>query len=244
MATRDAPHEPLGILDAELLAPALLHELRQPLTGADAAATLLERLLPDWLQDREEWQLLRRQIARIAEVMSDYEELFRAGDADPAAFEVGPVVARAVDLLAHRVRPLARRFALLSGDGPSCGFGAPSALVHAATNLLSNALDAVEAAHREARVAVRVLSTAVAVEVRVSDEGVGIPERLRPRLFEARFSTKAPGRGTGLGLHLSRQIMTRFGGDVSLVAPDDPLRLPWAVTEFCIRIPPPPGRAP
>jgi signal transduction histidine kinase len=237
-------HEPLGILDAELLAPALLHELRQPLTGADAAATLLERVLPEWLHDREEWQLLRRQIARIAEVMSGYEELFRAGEADPAAFEVGPVVSRAVDLLAHRVRPLSRRFALLPGDGPARGYGAPSALVHAATNLLSNALDAVEAGHRDARVAVRVIPTAAAVEVRVSDEGVGIPERHRARLFEPRFSTKAPGRGSGLGLHLSRQLMARFGGDVSLIGADDPLRLPWAVTEFCIRISPPPRRAP
>jgi signal transduction histidine kinase len=241
---RDAANEPLGILDAELLAPALLHELRQPLTGADAAATLLERLLPGWLQGREEWQLLRRQIARLAEVMSGYEELFRAGDADPTPFEVGPVVSRAVDLLAHRVRPLSRRFALLPGDGPARGFGAPSALVHAATNLLSNALDAVEAAPREARVAVRVLPTATAVEVRVSDEGVGIPDPVRAHLFQPRFSTKPPGRGSGLGLHLSRQLMVRFGGDVELVAADDPRRLPWAVTEFCIRVAPPPGRAP
>jgi signal transduction histidine kinase len=73
---------------------------------------------------------------------------------------------------------------------------------------------------------------------------VGIPERHRARLFEPRFSTKAPGRGSGLGLHLSRQLMARFGGDVSLIGADDPLRLPWAVTEFCIRISPPPRRAP
>lgn len=242
MTHREA--EPLGILDAELLVPALLHELRQPLTGADAAATLLERLLPAGLGEREEWRLLRRQLARLAEVMAGYEELFRAGDADPAPFEVGPVVSRAVDLLAHRVRPLSRRFALLPGDGPAPGFGVPSALVHAATNLLSNALDAVEDGHREARVAVRVIPTGGAVEVRVSDEGVGIPERLRPRLFEPRFSTKPPGRGSGLGLHLSRQLMARFGGDVALVLADDPARLPWAVTEFCIRVPPPPPTSP
>jgi signal transduction histidine kinase len=240
----DPAAEPLGILDAELLAPALLHELRQPLTGADAAAALLERVLPQWLPGREEWQLLRRQIARLGEVMSGYEELFRAGDAEAAAFEVGPVVARAVDLLAHRVRPLARRFALLPAPAPARGFGAPSALVHALTNVLSNALDAVEVGPRDARVAVRIAPAAAAVDVRVSDEGVGIPERVRARLFEPRFSTKPPERGSGLGLHLSRRLMARFGGEVFLVDERDPGRAPWAVTEFCIRVPAPPGGTP
>jgi signal transduction histidine kinase len=244
MAKRDA-HDSLGLLDADILAPALFHELRQPLTGADAAATLLERILPAGFSEREEWLLLRRQLARIAEVMSGYEELFRAGDADAVPFEVGPVVSRAVGLLAHRVLPLSGRFALVPGVGPARGFGVPAALVHAATNLLSNALDAVEAVHREARVAVRVVPTFAAVEVRVSDEGVGIPEAHRARLFEARFSTKPPGRGSGLGLHLSQKLMRRFGGELTLVQAEDPARLPWAVTEFCIRVPaPPPGREP
>ena len=237
--------EPGLVLDAELLAPALLHELRQPLTGVDAAAALLERSAGPLLAGREEWQLLRRQVARLAEVMSEYEGLFRASDAGPAAFEVGPAVSRAVDLLAHRVRPLARRFALQAEDGSARGYGVPGALVHAATNLLSNALDAVEATGSAARVAVRVLPTGASVEVRVSDEGVGIPAPVRARLFEPRFTTKPPGRGSGLGLHLSRRLMARFGGGVFLVEAGDPARLPWAVTEFCITVAsPPPGGPP
>lgn len=230
-----------GVLDAELLAPALLHELRQPLTGLDAAALLLERALGAALEQREEWQLLRRQLARLAEVMSGYAELFHAGEAPEVPFEVGPVVSRAVGLLAHRVRPLGPRFSLAAAAGPVHGFGSPAALVHAATNLLANALDAVEGAGPQARVAVRVLTAAGGPEVRVSDEGSGVPEALRARLFEPRVSSKAPERGGGLGLHLSRRLMARFGGDVLLVGADDPARLPWAVTEFCLRVPAPPA---
>jgi signal transduction histidine kinase len=227
-------------IDAELLAPSLLHELRQPLTGADAAATLLERGVRE-LVDVEEWRLLRSQLARLAEIVNGYEELFRPGEPGAARFTVGPVVSRAVDLLAHRVRPLARRFALAREDGDREGFGAPGALVHAATNVISNAIDAVEARF-DGRVGVRVLAGAAGgVEVRVSDEGVGIPPELRARIFEPRFTTKGNGRGSGLGLHVARRLMSRYGGTVFLVGDGDPARAPWAVTEFCIAVPAPPA---
>lgn len=229
-----------GILDAELLVPALLHELKQPLTGVDAAIALLERVLGAEVTTREEWQLLRQQVGRLAEVMSGYDELFHASEALESTFEVGSVVARAVQLLAHRIRPFGSRFGLALGDSPVRGLGSPAALVHAATNLLGNAIDAAETAGPQARIAVRVLATGQGAQVRISDEGPGIPEAVRAHLFEPRFSTKSPERGSGLGLHLSRRLMSRFGGEVYLVGPDDPGRLPWAVTEFCITVPPPP----
>jgi signal transduction histidine kinase len=228
-------------LDADLVAPSLLHELKQPLMGADAAARLLERSHGDLARD-EEWLILRAQLERLAEIVLEYEELLGPGDVEPAPYAVGPVVSRAVALLAHRVRPLARRFALARDEGSREGFGAPGALVHAATNVLANALDAIEGVGGDPRVEVRVLpGSRGGVEVRVSDEGVGIPADVRPRLFEPRFTTKAPGRGSGLGLHLARRLMARHGGGVFLVGERDPVRLPWAITEFCIAVPAPPA---
>ncbi len=234
-----------GVLDAELLVPALLHELKQPLTGVDAAIALIERVLGTTVTAREEWQLLRQQVARLAEVMHGYDELFHAGQAREGTFEVGSAVSRAIQLMAHRIRPLENRFALALASHPVRGFGSPAALVHAATNLLGNAVDAAESAGPAARVAVRVLPTGHGAEVRISDEGPGIPAAVQAHLFEPRFSTKPPERGSGLGLHLSRRLMSRFGGEVYLVGGDDPRRLPWAVTEFCISVPAAPeGRAP
>jgi len=227
----------------DLIAPSLLHEIRQPLTGAEAAALLLERSQRG-LERAEDWRLLRAQLARLAEIANEYEALLNAGAAAPARFAVGPVVSRAVDLLAHRVRPLADRFVFARQDADREAFGAPAAVVHAATNLLANALDAVEDAGRTARIAVRVLpGPAGGVEVRISDEGVGISAENRARIFEPRFTTKLPGRGNGFGLHVARRLMGRYGGDVLLVPEGDPARMPWAVTEFSIVVPPPPGSA-
>ncbi|HEX9306010.1 MAG TPA: HAMP domain-containing sensor histidine kinase [Anaeromyxobacter sp.] len=232
----------IGALDADLVAPSLLHELRQPLMGADASARLLERAFGAALARDDEWRVLRAQLERLGEILLEYEGLLRATDEAPSRYAVGPVVARSVALLAHRVRPLARRFGLAREEGDCEGFGDPGALVHAATNVLANALDAVEGVAGEPRVHVRVLAAPRGgVEVRVSDEGIGIAHEHRARLFEARFTTKAPGRGTGLGLHLSRRLMARHGGGVFLVPERDPARLAWAVTEFCIAVPPPPA---
>jgi signal transduction histidine kinase len=229
---------PAEDLDTDLLAPGLVHELRQPLMAIGAATELLERELGAALSGVA-WHMLRSQVARLEEILRSYDQLLRPGEVAPAPFDVGPVVSRAVDLLAHRVRPLAGRFGL-ERDGRHPGFGAPGALVHATTNLLANALDAVEA--RRGRVQVRVLGGGrAAVEVRVSDDGEGIPEDLRERIFEPRFTTKPEGKGTGLGLHIARRLMARFGGSVYLVDGRDPARLPWAVTEFCIAVPPAPA---
>ena len=231
-------------LQPDLVAPSLLHELRQPLMGADAAARLLERSFGAELAHDDDWRTLRAQLDRVTEILLEYAELLGPLDREPARYAVGPVVARAAALLGHRTRPLARRFALVIDEGEREGFGAPAALVHAATNLLANALDAVECAGGEPRVRVRVLTgTTGSVEVRVSDEGIGISEAVRARLFEPRFTTKPPGRGTGLGLHLARRLMERQGGEVFLVPEGDPGRLDWAVTEFCIAIPAPPAGA-
>jgi signal transduction histidine kinase len=76
-------------------------------------------------------------------------------------------------------------------------------------------------------------------EIRISDEGAGIPEAVAQHIFQPRFTTKPQGKGTGLGLHIAREAMQRSGGDVRLVEIGDARRLPWARTEFAITL----GRA-
>jgi signal transduction histidine kinase len=240
----ERPAQPPPDPDPDLLVPGLLHELRQPLTAIDAALALLERSLGPALARHPDWKLLHAQVWRIGEILQGYDELLRADEAVPTPFPVEPVVSRAVELLAHRLRPLGRRFAFVH-DGAHRGFGAPGALVHAATNLLANAIDAVDVDRGDGRVAVRILDGAGgAVEVRVSDEGAGIPAEVRGRIFEPRFTTKGAGKGSGLGLHVARRLMARYGGSVRLVEEGDPARLAWAVTEFCIGVPAPPEGTP
>jgi two-component system, NtrC family, sensor kinase len=71
-----------------------------------------------------------------------------------------------------------------------------------------------------------------AVEVRVRDNGTGIPAAIRDKLFQPFFTTKPTGEGTGLGLSISYDIVTQQHGGTIAVASEE-----GAFTEFTIRLP-------
>src|SRR4029453_16114001 len=70
------------------------------------------------------------------------------------------------------------------------------------------------------------------IEVRVRDNGIGIPPEHRDKLFQPFFTTKPTGEGTGLGLSISYDIVTQQHGGTIDVASE-----PGRFTEFTIRLP-------
>lgn len=217
--------------ELSLLAPGLIHDMRHPLMGILAGVELLQRKLAPGHGAEAELQMVLSQAQRLHEMLRTWEELLN-GTAARGPFAVGETVRRAVDLLSYRLRRLGDRFALEAPDPSLWAVGTPNAVVHAVTNLLANAIDAVDG--EPGRVQIRVLRGEKSVEVRISDEGCGISSEAKARLFTPRFTTKPPGRGTGLGLHLARSMMERAGGKLWLVEDGDPRRTPWARTEFAL----------
>jgi signal transduction histidine kinase len=90
-------------------------------------------------------------------------------------------------------------------------------LVQVVLNLLVNAADALEAAKvKLPRVTVTLRRTDSGVAVDVADNGPGVSESAQAHLFEPFFTTKPPGKGTGLGLAMSREMVRAMGGDLVL----------------------------
>jgi signal transduction histidine kinase len=107
-------------------------------------------------------------------------------------------------------------------------------------NVLSNAIDALEEAfvsnpQKMASPSITIHTKQVnthQVEIRITDNGQGIPEPVRQRLFDPFFTTKPVGKGTGMGLSISYQIVTeKHGGSLSCNS------APGNGAEFIIRIP-------
>ena len=71
-----------------------------------------------------------------------------------------------------------------------------------------------------------------AVEIRIGDNGVGVPEEIKDKLFQPFFTTKPTGQGTGLGLSISYDIVTQqHGGTIEVDS-----RV-GEFTEFTVRLP-------
>jgi len=81
------------------------------------------------------------------------------------------------------------------------------------TNLIDNALDAVGDA---GQITLRTRTQGPRVLVEVGDDGPGVPEELQTRVFDAFFTTKPVGHGTGLGLDIAQRIVVRNRGELRL----------------------------
>jgi signal transduction histidine kinase len=77
------------------------------------------------------------------------------------------------------------------------------------TNIIDNAIDAMDG---HGQIIIRTYMEDDFVVVEIQDNGPGIPEDVRLRIFEPFFTTKGPGIGTGLGLHITNNIVHRHNG--------------------------------
>jgi signal transduction histidine kinase len=81
------------------------------------------------------------------------------------------------------------------------------------TNILDNAIDAMDG---QGEIRIRAFARDADVVVEICDDGPGMPPEVRERIFEPFYTTKAPGSGTGLGLHISHNVIARHGGRIEI----------------------------
>ena len=211
------------------------HELKTPV----GAMSLLAEALGDAAGDpvavrRFAWQV-QREAGRLARLVQELLDLSRLQGADPLPepepVSVDRVVAEAVD----RARTAAAAAGIRVVRGGARGLtvlGSETQLVTALGNLIENA---VHYSPDGTQVAVAVREGDGAVELSVTDEGIGIADKDLERVFE-RFYRADPARsratgGTGLGLAIVKHVATNHGGEVRV----------WSVegsgSTFTLRLP-------
>ena len=212
------------------------HELKTPV----GALSLLAEAMLDASEDptavRRFAGRLQVEAGRLARLVQELIDLSRLQGADPLPEQelvpVDKVVAEAVDRT--RTTATARGIEIVRGGERGLTVrGSESQLVTAVGNLIENA---VHYSPESTRVAVAVRSREGAVEISVTDQGMGIADKDLERVFE-RFYRADPARsratgGTGLGLAIVTHVATNHGGEVSV----------WSVegsgSTFTLRLPP------
>ena len=205
----------------------LSHEIRNPLNAAALQLSVLERRLQRLPADLhgpllEPLTLVKDEIRRLDHILEDFLQFARPREFVPRAVEVGPVVARVLDLLEGEAER--RRVTVVRELDPGRALppvaGDEGRLRQVLVNLTLNALEATPEGS-----AIRVAcfeepadparqGDAGRVGISIEDSGPGVEPALRDRVFEPFFTTKA--KGSGLGLSIVHAIVAQHGGTISI----------------------------
>jgi signal transduction histidine kinase len=165
-----------------------------------------------------------RRMERLLDVVLDQA---RPGSGSDEPVDAGPVLESAGELVRHRADK--HRIELLceaAPDLPAVAI-ADDALRQVVLNLALNAIDATPDG---GSVQLRAIADGDGVTIAVSDNGPGVPEALRQRVFEPFFTTRNDRTG-GLGLAISRRVVEAAGGHIAVGESDA------GGAEFRVRLP-------
>jgi PAS domain S-box-containing protein len=200
---------------------AVSHELRTPLTSIYGFAETLLR--QDVLFGEEERRTFLRYIAsesgRLTEIVDQLLNVARldAGDlqVEPERIDVGSVVSEVVGTVEDAGGVNGHRFELDLPEEPLAAEADREKVRQVFSILVENAL---KYSPRGGTVTVGARRKEDTVEVRVVDEGVGIPQAEQQRIFRkfyrAESSTRDGAAGTGLGLFIAKELVTAMGGRI------------------------------
>ena len=234
--TQDAliANEKLAV--AGRLAATIAHEIHNPL---DSVSNLLY-LMRNGASKEESVQFMDmadQELARVTQISRAMLGLYRESRA-PVVVDLKEMLHEILLLLERRLSELG---VTVSTNIPAsisvAGF--PAELRQVFTNLITNAAEAAEPGG-EVKISIATQPTSVdasgnkmqpGATITIADNGPGIPEDVKPHLFQPFFTTKGE-RGTGLGLWVSRGIVNKHGGIISFSSDTSPAAHGTAVSVF------------
>lgn len=195
------------------LAAGMAHEIRTPLGIVRSSAQLLGRRIGDGdARNAEMIEMIVSEADRLDRVVGSLLEIARPHEPLLEPTPLGPVLGRALDLLAAQAeeRGIAVQRRLVPDRVAQCD---AEQIYQVALNLVMNALQNVP---RGGSIVVRTIAHDGRVGFEVADDGPGIPRDIQDSIFTP-FFTRRPG-GTGLGLALVQRIVATHHGSVSVAS--------------------------
>ena len=197
------------------MAAGVAHEIRNPLGGIKMATNLLSSPEVDGSPlSQEMTRSILSGIAEIEAIINNLLDWTRDARLERGEYELHRILDPVVEAVAAEGR----------GRGVQVGYGRLERDVSAAvdgqklrqvfTNVMKNALEAIEPRRGAGRVTVDLFVDGGRAVVEVADDGVGIAAEHRDRIFLPFFTTKPS--GTGLGMSIVKKIVDLHGGDIAI----------------------------
>jgi PAS domain S-box-containing protein len=200
------------------------HELNNPLAIVMGRASLLEERCEGLPPLRADAQRIREAAERCGRIVRTFLNMARSRPSQRAPVSLNDMVRAAAEMLQYGYRTHGIELELGLGEALPPVIADTDEIGQVVMNLLVNAQQAL--AGRDGLRRVRVQSgleprretREPRVWLRVDDNGPGVPDELRTHVFDAYFTTKPEGMGTGLGLAVSRSLARAHGGELVLEA--------------------------
>ncbi|MCA1960549.1 MAG: PAS domain-containing sensor histidine kinase, partial [Desulfomonile sp.] len=209
------------------------HTIKNILAGLQGGVYVVDSGLQRGRQDRvaQGWDMVKKNVEKVSDLVSGILYASKEREPDRVACNPGEVLAEVCDLYENRACAehieIKREFDREMRPGLLDPAGIHSALA----NLVANAVEALRTvSRRDRRITVSANEHDGKLVMYVEDNGPGIPEEIKEKLFDKFYSTKGS-RGTGLGLVITRKVVEEHGGTIAVDSE------PGQGTRFTIEIP-------
>lgn len=198
----------------------LAHEIRNPLGSIKGSVELLRESSALGVEDKELCEIVLREATRLNDLVGDMVDLSKPR---PAKAEAVDMVEIARDVVELANRSTAGRGGIhVVYEGPEQGVRAKcdgAQMRQVVWNLVRNAI---QSTHAGGTVRLRIAVADATLTLSVDDQGPGISDETKERIFDAFYTTRA--HGTGIGLAVVRRIIedhARFGASMDVVSPPE-----------------------
>lgn len=215
------------------LAAGVAHEINNPLTAINANAQMLKMFIPPEDDNYESVDLIARAGERATIVVRGLLDFARQEHYSFAAANVNHSIRQALALVKYQLDQANIEVLQSLDDGLPTVVASWDHMKSVWLNLLVNARDAVidVAEKRQIEIITRMGVDEGHLQVLIRDNGKGMSAAEAEHIFEPFYTTKDPGKGTGLGLATSHRIVEQHGGEINVVS------APNQGTTFIVRLP-------
>jgi signal transduction histidine kinase len=193
-----------------LLAAGIAHEVGNPLAGISSVIQLLNRRNVDDYT-RERFQMVDDQLRRIQRTLRELIDFSRPATLDRGPCDLQEVLEAALNIAKYYKRRKNKQIVTKYAEGLPQIHAVRDQLVQVFLNLILNAMDATD---EGGTIEIETAATTTGLRVAIRDNGHGIQDADRERLFQPYFTTKET--GTGLGLFVCKLILERSEGRIEL----------------------------
>jgi signal transduction histidine kinase len=199
------------------MAAGIAHEIGNPLASLSSVAQYLCRKLSSH-EDKEQLLLIEHQVDRISGILKRMLRLSRPATREYKWTDINELIDSTLSLVKFDKRLRSTSIKNIANlDLPTVWLN-PQLIEQVLLNIFINALDAMDTKPVEqdhCLEIVRALKDEM-IEIRISDTGVGMSPEVCKRAFESFFTTKEIGKGTGLGLFISYNLVTEIDGTIEM----------------------------